>query len=201
MESAAALRVGVLALPLLTYVLSIRFGGNGFVAAFVAGVVFAVRQRELPAESLQLTEDVVVMLSLVVWFVFGTVVTQVFNAGLTFEVVLYSVLAVVVFRTVPVVLSLRGAKFSRAEALFLGLMGPRGLASLVFGLLAAIELTGGAESLAEQVMVVTVLLSVILHGASALPVAAAFGRRDRRDSASVPPAPAEPVPPAVASGS
>jgi sodium/hydrogen antiporter len=199
----AALRVGVLALPLLTYVLSIRFGGNGFVAAFVAGVVFAVCRRELPAEALNLTEDTVLMLSLVVWFLFGNVVTQVFDTGLTFEVVVYSVLALVVFRSLPVVLSLRGSNLPRPDALFLGLMGPRGLASLVFGLLAAIELTGGAETLAEQVMVVTVLLSVIVHGASALPVAAAFGRRHKRESASEPQAaaPTEPAPTAVASRS
>lgn len=181
----AALRVAVLALPVLTYLMSVPLGGNGFVAAFVAGVVFAVCRRELPAQSLHLTEDMVLMLSLVVWFLFGNVVTQVLRAGLTFEVVLYSVLAVVVFRTLPVVLSLRGAGFSRAEALFLGLMGPRGLASLVFGLLAVIALAGAAATLAEQVMVVTVLLSVVLHGASVLPVAGAFARR-ARGSASAP---------------
>ena len=59
-------------------------------------------------------------------------------------------------------------------------MGPRGLASLVFGLLAVIALDGSASDLAGEVMVTTVLLSVILHGASARPIAAAFARSDRR---------------------
>jgi NhaP-type Na+/H+ or K+/H+ antiporter len=56
-------------------------------------------------------------------------------------------------------------------------MGPRGLASLVFGLLEVIALHGDPSSLAAQVMVITVLLSLILHGATAGPIGAAFARR------------------------
>ena len=56
-------------------------------------------------------------------------------------------------------------------------MGPRGLASLVFGLLAVIQLNGSPSSLTAQVMVITVLLSVVLHGLTAGPISAAFARR------------------------
>ena len=70
----SALRLGVLALPVMTYVLAVAFGGNGFVAAFIAGVVFAVRARELPDECLQLTEDTGTLLSMCVWFLFGAAV-------------------------------------------------------------------------------------------------------------------------------
>jgi len=186
---AASLRVGVLALPLLTYVLAVASGGNGFVAAFVAGIVFALCRHQLPLESLQLTEDTLLLLSLVIWFLFGDAVRQALAAGLRLDVILYAVLALTVARTVPVMLSLHGTDIPRAHALFLGLMGPRGLASMVFGLLAVIELKGGASTLAEQVMVVTVLLSVILHGAGTRPIAARFARGGP-DS----PAPTEPMP-------
>lgn len=67
----SALRLGVLALPILAYALAIVLGGNGFVAAFVAGLLFAVRDHGLPAEALQLGEDVGALLSLAVWFVSG----------------------------------------------------------------------------------------------------------------------------------
>jgi NhaP-type Na+/H+ or K+/H+ antiporter len=60
-----------------------------------------------------------------------------------------------------------------------GWMGPRGLASLVFGLLAVIELAGTPSSLTAQVMVITALLSVILHDLSAGPIGAAFARAGR----------------------
>jgi sodium/hydrogen antiporter len=60
----SALRLGVLALPVMAYALAIALGGNGFVAAFVAGLLFAVRNPGLPSEALQLTEDVGTLLSL-----------------------------------------------------------------------------------------------------------------------------------------
>jgi sodium/hydrogen antiporter len=179
----SALRLGVAALPVMTYVLALGLGGNGFVAAFVAGVVFAIRSRELPRESLQLTEDTGTLLSLCVWFIFGKAVNDVLDAGIELDAILYAVLALTVVRILPVMLALRGTDISRRDALFLGWMGPRGMASLVFGLLAVIGLKGGASNLAGEVMVTTVLLSVLLHGASARPIAAAFARADRRAAA------------------
>jgi NhaP-type Na+/H+ or K+/H+ antiporter len=179
---ASALRLGVLALPVMCYVLALGLGGNGFVAAFVAGVVFAVRGRTLPKECLQLAEDTGTLLSLCVWFLFGAAVNDVIEAGIELDAIVYAVVALTVVRIVPVMLALRGTDIRRRDALFLGWMGPRGLASLVFGLLAVISLRGGASDLAAEVMVATVLLSVILHGASARPIAAAFGRADRQDT-------------------
>jgi sodium/hydrogen antiporter len=173
----SALRLGVLALPVMAYTSTVPLGGNGFVAAFVAGLLFAVRDHGLPSEALQLTEDVGTLLSLCVWFVFGRAVDQVLDAGVRVEVVVYALLALTVVRIVPVLLALRGTTITRLEAIFLGWMGPRGLASLVFGLLAVIELNGDPSSLTAQVMVITVLLSVILHGVTAGPIGTAFARR------------------------
>jgi sodium/hydrogen antiporter len=173
----SALRLGVLMLPLMAYTLAVAFGGNGFVSAFVAGVLFAVRDQKLPSEALQLTEDIGTLLSLCVWFVFGRTVNKVFGAGISLSVVIYALLALTVVRIVPVLLALRGTTLTRLEAVFLGWMGPRGLASLVFGLLAVIQLKGGPSSLAAQVTVITVLLSVIVHGVTAGPIGAAFAKR------------------------
>jgi sodium/hydrogen antiporter len=173
----SALRLGVVALPVMAYTLAIPLGGNGFVAAFAAGLLFALRDHGLPSEALQLTEDTGTLLSLCVWFVFGRAVDQVLDAGISLEVVVYSVLALTVVRVIPVLLALRGTTITTREAIFIGWMGPRGLASLVFGLLAVIALPGEASTLAAQVMVITVLLSVIVHGLTAGPLGAAFGRR------------------------
>jgi NhaP-type Na+/H+ or K+/H+ antiporter len=173
-----ALRLGVAALPLLTYGLAIVLHGNGFVAAFVAGAFFALATRELPEDALNLTEDVGMLLSLVVWFIFGRAINQV-AGGITWRVAWYAVLVVTVMRIIPVMLSLLGTSISHRDALFLGWLGPRGLATIVFGLLAFVELTGADADLVADVMVATVVLSIVLHGLSYGPLAALYGRRQR----------------------
>jgi sodium/hydrogen antiporter len=171
------LRLGVAALPLMAYGLSIVFSGNGFVAAFVAGVVFGAAARDLPDYTLNLAEDIGLLLSLVVWFVFGRLINTLIGDGLHWQVVVYALVALTVVRIVPVVISLIGTTVAPRDAVFLGWLGPRGLASIVFGLLAYIELTGDDAKLVGDVMVVTVALSVVLHGLSFGPLASWYARR------------------------
>jgi sodium/hydrogen antiporter len=174
-----ALRLGVAALPLMTYALALVLHGNGFVAAFVAGAFFSLATRELPDDALNLTEDVGLLLSLIVWFIFGRVINQVVAAGITWRVVGYAILVVTVARIVPVMLALLGTTISSRDALFLGWLGPRGLATIVFGLLAFIDLTGTDADLVADVMVSTVVVSLVLHGLSYGPIAALYGRRQQ----------------------
>jgi sodium/hydrogen antiporter len=105
------------------------------------------------------------------------VVNQVIDAGPGWQVIVYAVLALTVVRVVPVALALAGSGVDRIDALFLGWLGPRGLASIVFGMLAFIDLSAPDNVLVAEVMAVTVLLSVVLHGLSSGPIAAAYGRR------------------------
>ena len=108
----------MLALPVMTYVLALALGGNGFVAAFVAGVVFAVRARELPDECLQSTEDTGTLLSLCAWFLFGAAVNDVLDTGISLDAILYAVVALTVVRIVPVMLALRGTESADATPCF-----------------------------------------------------------------------------------
>ena len=75
------------------------------------------------------------------------------------------------------------------------------MASLVFGLLAIIALKGPRASLTEQVTVITVLLSVVLHGMSASPIGAAYARRAKLRQATDPGQATEPGEPVVLSSS
>ena len=172
----AALRLGVLGLPLMAYTLALALDGNGFVAAFVCGVAFASSAREFPHDALQLTEDVGTLMSLTVWFVFGQVVDQALRAGIPLEIVVYALLAVRSSASSRLVLSLVGTDVSRRDAVALGWLGSRGLASIVFGTLAYIELQEPASVVVVEAMVVTVLASVVLHGFSAAPIGAEYGR-------------------------
>lgn len=172
-----ALRIAVLMLPLLSYLFAVGFNGNGFVAAFVAGLLFRPAAERLPHDALHLVEDTGVLLGLLVWFLFGQLINQTLVDGTDWAIVLFAALAVVVARTFPVVLSLSRTTIDRADRWFMGWVSPRGLASIAFGLLAYIELEPPENELVGEVMVVTVLISVVVHGASAVPIAAAYHRR------------------------
>jgi NhaP-type Na+/H+ or K+/H+ antiporter len=176
-SSAAGERLAVLILPVLTYLAATALGGNGFVAAFVAGIAAGTVAREEVAEKrLQLTNDVGTLVSAAVWFVFGSLFPDVVARGVSWNVLLYAVLSLTLVRLVPVALALARSGLDTREVLFLGWIGPRGLASILFGLIAiedlhAHGLTAAADLVAE-VIVVTVSLSVLLHGLTAGVIAA-----------------------------
>jgi sodium/hydrogen antiporter len=163
----SALRLAVLSLPLLAYAGAVVIGGNGFVAAFVAGVLFEPEARQLPHQALHLVEDVGVLLSLALWFVFGAIVNDTITGGLiSWQVVLYAALSLTVFRMLPVAVSLIGTNVSATDRLFLGWVGPRGIASLVFGFLAFANLSEADGDFVLTVTVATVVMSIVVHGLS-----------------------------------
>ena len=77
-------------------------------------------------------------------------------------------------RMAPVALALAGAGPGRRTAAFIG-CSARGLASVVFALLALEDLGEQVARPAVTVIAVTVLSSVIAHGASAEPLARRYG--------------------------
>src|SRR5215217_4731121 len=167
--------VAVLALTLLAYLASLAVGGNGFVAAFCGGIAFgAAAGRRGPAE-MAFLEQTGGAVSLLVWLAFGAVAVPIVVDRMDGALLLYGLLSLTLVRMVPVALALIGSPFSRTTAAFIGWFGPRGLASLVFALLALEELGPRADD-AVAVIAVTVFLSVLAHGISAAPLAARYGR-------------------------
>ena len=90
--------------------------------------------------------------------------------------VLYAVLSLTVIRMVPVAVALAGTRLGRATVALVGWFGPRGLASVVFALLALEDLGGAVASRAVAVITITVLLSVVAHGVTAEPLAARYAK-------------------------
>jgi NhaP-type Na+/H+ or K+/H+ antiporter len=175
----SALRLGVLTIPLLAYAAAAVVGGNGFVAAFVAGVFFEPEARQLPHDALHLVEDVGALLSLALWFIFGAIVNDTVGGGsITWQVVVYVALALTVARMLPVTVSMVGTDVSLRDRLFLGWVGPRAIATLVFGLLAFIHLPAPDGDFVRAVTVVTVVASIVVHGLSTGVVAARYGRTE-----------------------
>ncbi len=173
-------RLAVLATALLAYTGSITVGGNGFVAAFAAGILFAAASRGELAEATSFTEDVGLLLSFVVWALFGAILV---GPLLTQEIhpmtVVYAVLSLTVIRMVPVAISLIGAGLRPASVAFMGWFGPRGLASVVFTLIAFESFHGNsiASDWLFEIATWTILFSILTHGITARPLAAAYGRK------------------------
>ena len=117
--------------------------------------------------------------SFIVWVVFGaSFVGPVLAGPMDASFIVYALLSLTVIRMAPVAVALVGKGFGAATVGFMGWFGPRGLASVVFTLLAIEELAGTAADLPLfEVATWTILLSVVLHGLSARPLAAAYGAR------------------------
>jgi NhaP-type Na+/H+ or K+/H+ antiporter len=171
-------RLAVLATSLLAYAGSVALEGNGFVAAFVAGLVFSVSSRGAVRESVEFTEVLGLFASFVVWAMFGAfLLAPILEGGIRWEPVMYAVLSLTVVRMIPVAVAMIGSQVDKPGILFMGWFGPRGLASVVFTLIAFEELD--RNNLATEGVVEfaawTVFLSVLLHGLTAKPLARAYG--------------------------
>ena len=172
LSTAAVRSVGTAALAIVAYAGVVELGGNGFVAAFIAGLAYGAVVND-EARTLGFTRETGEVLSLTVWFVFGALVVPVLaDAG--WREVAFGIAALTIVRMVPVALSLSGTGLDLATVGIIGWFGPRGLASVVFGLLAAQGL-GTEGNVALTAIAATVMASVILHGASAGPLAKRYG--------------------------
>ena len=172
-------QIGTIALALTCYLGSISLGGNGFIAAFVGGIFFSFGTRHREHYAVELTESVGTLLSLFVWMIFGSfMVIPLFT---TFDplALLYAVLSLTLLRMLPVWLSLIGTHFRPDTKILMGWLGPRGLASVVFTLI-AYESFHEATRPHETMFAIagwTIFLSVLLHGFSALPLASWYADR------------------------
>jgi len=166
----------VLALALLAYSAAIMAGVNGFVAAFVAGMSFGTVTHGLD-EVKAFTEDAGTLMSWLVWFAFGAIMIVPGFEVATWGEVLFALLALTVVRMGPVAVSLLGSGLRPTTVGFIGWFGPRGLATVVFGLLSIDELATPESNVVLGVVTVTVTLSVLAHGISANPLASRLGPR------------------------
>ncbi|MFY9713122.1 MAG: cation:proton antiporter [Microbacterium sp.] len=173
--SDAGVRGVMLLIPLIAYGIATlpALGANGFVAAFVAGIAYRMartrgeEERAVAHEELVLVEETGTLAANFVWFILGGAALLAFTAGVGWDVVVLAALALTVLRIVPVYLSLMGSSVAPRERLLIGALGPRGTASIVFGLLAYNALPDVQGDLVLVVMVVTVVGSIVLHGVGA----------------------------------
>lgn len=171
-------RLALLALALIAWALADQIGGNGFIAAFVGGLMVGPTVERVGEQLIRFTEAEGQLLNLSVFFIFGVLVLGAIQP-LSWEVALYALLSLTLIRMLPVALSLYGKHLRGISVLFAGWFGPRGLASIVLGLIVVVEeapLLPGRDEI-EMVVGLTVLLSVLLHGLTSAPLSAVYARR------------------------
>ena len=178
-------KIAAVALALGTFAAVEFLGGSGFVAAFVAGAVLGARVRP-KCEYLYDFADTEGRALVLIAFVFlgAGPIYQLIREGVPWQAWVVSLVALFVVRPLAIGVSLIGEKLLPSTVLFFGWFGPRGLATAVFLLVAFEELTD-ISPLVADITFLTVALSVLLHGVSAMPasqwLAGRIEMRDRRE--------------------
>jgi sodium/hydrogen antiporter len=160
----------------LAYGLAVPLGGSGFIAAFVAGLVFGRLYGAHRGATTYLLDSVGLVLSAATFIVFGAIALGPALDNLSGAIILYAVLSLTVVRVAPVALSLVGLDARLPTIGFVGWFGPRGLASIVFAVIVIEGPSLPHAHLLLTAIVATVGLSVYAHGLTALPLTNAYAR-------------------------
>ena len=151
----------------LAYGIAIGLGGSGFIAAFVAGILFGAIARGHDAGMMRFTEETGALLDTVTFLVFGAVLLGPTLEHVSWQIALYAVLSLTIVRMLPVAISLWGTHARAPTVAFIGWFGPRGLASIVFAVVVEDTFQAHTETILTTCYL-TVGLSVLLTGSPRL---------------------------------
>ncbi|MEZ5074982.1 MAG: cation:proton antiporter [Solirubrobacterales bacterium] len=152
-----------------------ELGGSGFIAAYVGGLVAGSRLGTDSAPAVGFVDEEGTVVGAFVFFALGLVALELLDA-LTATIVVYALLSLTVIRMLPVALALLGSGLRARTVAFVGWFGPRGLASIVLALV-VLEQDDELRAIDTVVLttLVTVILSILLHGLSAGPLTRRYG--------------------------
>jgi sodium/hydrogen antiporter len=150
---------------------------NLYLAAFSAGITIASFAPEMRDAFHEFGELVTELLKLLAILVFGTLVSPAVLGDVSLLGYVFALLVLVVARPVAVEISLLGSPLDWRERLTAAWFGPRGFASVLYGLLV---LGSGAENAEKMfhLIVVAIVLSIVAHSSTDVPIANYFGRRE-----------------------
>ena len=161
--------IGAIALAGVAYLGALQIGGNGFVAAFVAGLCFGSQVQGRCRFLFEFTESEGQILTWGAFFLIGLVLLPDALAGLTWPYFGVILLSLFVVRPLAIWISLIGTDARPRTRLFFGWFGPRGLATALFALVVVSTIS---HEFAEPVLTIAVnavWISALLHGLSAVP--------------------------------
>jgi NhaP-type Na+/H+ or K+/H+ antiporter len=170
-------QLSLLAVAFLAWGAAGQIGGNGFIAAFVAGLAVKRGFEDAGDQALEFSEAWGQILVAFVFFIFGMIAaSRLGNIGA--RVVLYAILSLTLVRMLPVAIAMIRTQLKPATVVFMGWFGPRGLASIVLSLVyLEQEAALPGEKLIILGIIATVLLSIFAHGISASPGIKLYARQ------------------------
>lgn len=170
--------LSVLGLSILAYALAQIVGGNGFIAAFSAGLTLGNTASQSTRQKLyDFGEAEGQLLTLISFLLYGAVTIVPSLSQSTWQMWLYAIGSLTVARMLGVAIATIGSSLQPISVLFIGWFGPRGIASIIYGLVIVEEDNLSSSDLIFTTMVITVLISIFAHGLTAVPGANWYGKR------------------------
>jgi len=163
-------------LAVLAYAAAEQFHGNGFIAAYCAGLFLGTQAHDVRERIQEFGEAEGQQMSLFVFLLFGLAMVPAMAAYWDVWALCYAILSLTVIRMIPVALCLRGGGRDTPAVWRIAWVGPRGIASVLYALMAIGKIGVAGYEREFAVITLTVLLSVFLHGVSAVPLTLSYSR-------------------------
>jgi sodium/hydrogen antiporter len=153
--------------------------GNGIIAVFVAGITLGIRRPDIRAYVAARGEDIVEVVKLGIFVVFGSLLTfhGLFHDG--WPAVAIVVVTLLVARPVALWLALAGTGTDTPTKAFMAWFGPKGVATMTFSLLVLSQPIAQGERIFNLAALV-VFCSILAHGLSDQPGSEWIARRGER---------------------
>lgn len=167
-------RLAAISIAVLAFYLAEQVHGNGFIAAFFAGMLLGTTTSEIRERIHEFGEAESQALILFIFLLLGLILVPFSLPYWDYAAIGYSLLSLTVIRMVPVAIALIGSGLSKPTVWFIGWFGPRGIASVLYLLMVIIEIGPKGNERMVAVITLTVLLSIFAHGVTAVPFSRMF---------------------------
>jgi NhaP-type Na+/H+ or K+/H+ antiporter len=157
--------------------------GNGLIAVFVCAITLGIRRHDLRHTFEDRADDIVEIVKLGIFVVFGSLLTLDALFGDGWAAVALVAVTLVIARPVAIAIALIGTKLPFYLQAFMAWFGPKGVATMTFSLLILSEGFAGAEQI-FNLAALCVFASILAHGLTDTPLSDAVANRS-----SAPPAP------------
>lgn len=167
--------IAALALAGIAYLLATEIGGNGFIAAFVAGLTLGNIIKGRCKFLFEFTESEGQLLMWAAFFLLGVALLPEAIVQLTPAILGLILVSLFIVRPVAIWISLMNTDAAPTTRLFFGWFGPRGLATALFALLILPQISGAYAETILAIAINAVWISALLHGVSAAPLGRLYG--------------------------